>query len=283
MVPTGTGRSSEMAELNITLIDVGWGDSILIESKDGANRSFGLVDSNDTTYLQSSYIFIRRFLEKAGVDVSNKPVFDFVMLSHAHSDHGQGLRRIMSEYGTQRFWYPKSTETASLSSLIRYARRSSNVHHHQAIDDTKILPGLGNAAMTVHWPPYNHIEPDENNNSIVLELALNNVSCMLTGDAEAIVWNQIATQIPNSTRVFKVPHHGSVNGTFDGAETPWYTACPGNTVLGISSHVRPFSHPHQQVVNLFNSGTHDYYRTDEHYHVTFSTDGTNVDVKYSHV
>jgi len=272
-----------MAELNITLIDVGWGDSILIESKDGANRSFGLVDSNDTTYLQSSYIFIRRFLEKAGVDVSNKPVFDFVMLSHAHSDHGQGLRRIMSEYGTRRFWYPKSTETASLSSLIRYAGRSTNVGHHQAIDDTKILPAFGSAAMTVHWPRYDHIEPDENNNSIVAEIALDTVSCLLTGDAEAEVWNQIAAQIPHSTRVFKVPHHGSVNGTFDGRATPWYTACPTNALLGISAHVRPFSHPHQRVTDLFDGDTRDYYRTDEHYHVTFSTDGTNVDVKYSHV
>jgi hypothetical protein len=37
-----------MAELSVTLIDVGWGDSILVDSSDDAgNRAFGLVDCND--------------------------------------------------------------------------------------------------------------------------------------------------------------------------------------------------------------------------------------------
>ena len=33
-----------MSELNVTLIDVGWGDSILIEFKNQGKPKYGLID-----------------------------------------------------------------------------------------------------------------------------------------------------------------------------------------------------------------------------------------------
>ena len=57
-----------MAELKITLIDVGWGDSILLESVDAAGIAhLALIDSNDTTNFRSSEIFIKRYLERARI------------------------------------------------------------------------------------------------------------------------------------------------------------------------------------------------------------------------
>ena len=32
-----------------------------------------------------------------------KPIFDFVMLSHAHADHAQGLKSLMRSFGTKNF------------------------------------------------------------------------------------------------------------------------------------------------------------------------------------
>lgn len=277
-----------MSRLSITLIDVGWGDSILIESQDNSgNNYYALVDSNDTKYLRSSYIFLKRFFEKKEIKLpDDKPVFEFVMLSHAHSDHGQGLKRILRDFGTKYFWYPKSLEWSSLAELIRYSRQSSNVEQPQSVDETKILDPIGNVNLEILWPPHDEdkIDPDnENNNSVVLALRLGSVSLVLTGDAEKDVWNQIANRIPGDTRFFKVPHHGSVNGTFDQDRTPWFNNCPGDALLGISSHVRPFSHPDQEVIDLFDDNSREYFRTDVHYHVTFQTGGNIVEVKYSHI
>ena len=43
-----------MSELKATLIDVGWGDSIFLETDDGSgNRLYALIDSNDTSTLRS--------------------------------------------------------------------------------------------------------------------------------------------------------------------------------------------------------------------------------------
>ena len=272
-----------MSSLSVTLIDVGWGDSILLTWEDGGDFRFGLIDSNDTTYLQSSYVFLKRSFEKLGVDTEDKPVFDFVMLSHAHADHGQGLKNVMRQFGTKHFWYPKSTEAGSLANLIRYANRSTNVRHHQSIDDTKVLPALGGATLEVLWPRRGRIDEHENNNSIVLAVTYGDATILLTGDAEGEVWEQVASDIPDTTRVFKVPHHGSVNGTFLDGRTPWLEECPGEARLAISSHVRPFSHPHDRVVDEFDDRGFTCYRTDEHYHVTFTAEGGDVVVKYSHV
>jgi len=271
-----------MSSLSVTVIDVGWGDSILLAWENAGQPSFGLIDSNDTVSLRSSYIFVKRFFEKAGVDTSAKPVFDFVILSHAHTDHGQGLKALMSEFGTRQFWYPKSAETGSMANLIRYARRSTNVQHHQAIDATKTLPHLGDARMAVLWPRYGQISSNENDNSIVLAVTHGQVTFLLTGDAEGDVWQQIAAGIPPSTRMFKVPHHGSVNGTFHNGQTPWLDHCPAQARLAISSHVRPFSHPDPEVVTAFVDGGFTYFRTDEHYHLEFTSNGNTVQPRYSH-
>lgn len=275
-----------MSFLKVTLIDVGWGDSLFIEASDSneAHR-YALVDCNDTTTLRSSYIFLRRFFERRQISIPTAdPLFQWVALTHAHSDHGQGLKRILRDYGTQQFWYSKSASRAAFfTDLLRYAQNSPRVIHHQAVDATKVLPNFGDVSMQILWPPHNSLHPNENNNSIVFTLTLGTACFVLTGDAEADVWSQIAFQIPPSTKFFKIPHHGSDNGTFaPGGLTPWLNRV-GGAVLAISSHVRPFPHPSPAVINTLNSRGITYYRTDEHYHITVQTDGRDVWAKYSHI
>jgi hypothetical protein len=54
-----------MSRLSATLIDVGAGDSILLESVDSRGIShYALVDCHDTPTLQSSLIFLKRHFER---------------------------------------------------------------------------------------------------------------------------------------------------------------------------------------------------------------------------
>ena len=213
-----------------------------------------------------------------------KPIFDFVMLSHAHADHAQGLKKIMREFGTKIFLYPKSLQWRSFSDLIRYASRSSNVVHHQSVDNTKLFPDFGDVKIDILWPDRNCTMNNENNNSVVLTLTHGNNCVVLTGDAEEEVWHKIADKIPNNTKCFKVPHHGSVNGTFDrSGNTPWVDHCPANAHLTMSSHIRPHTHPDQEVIDLFNSKNFSHFRTDEHHHLQMISDGDTAEMKYSHI
>ena len=275
-----------MSELSVTLIDVGWGDSILLEATDAAGGShYGLIDSNDTSTLRSSHIFLKRFFERKGEKIpTSQPLFDWVLLSHAHADHGQGLKRILQDFGTLSFWYPKSESRAAFfTDLIRYAGKSSRVEHHQSIDTTKSLPDFGGCPMQVLWPKYGVMDDNENNNSVVLVLTLGAYSFVLAGDAEIEVWRQIAGQLPARPLIFKVPHHGSHNGTIDtGGVTPWLSHCGAGSKVAVSSHIRPFEHPDADVVAALDASGVPWYRTDRHYHINFSTNGKQVHVKYSH-
>ncbi|MDX1565548.1 MAG: hypothetical protein R3236_09095, partial [Phycisphaeraceae bacterium] len=95
-----------MSRLAVTMIDVGWGDSLFLESEtDGGDVRYGLIDCNDTTYEKSSYLFVKRYLEKQRVDVEDRyPIFDFIVLTHAHEDHLSGIQSMMSKFRTAAFW-----------------------------------------------------------------------------------------------------------------------------------------------------------------------------------
>jgi competence protein ComEC len=276
-----------MSKLRATLIDVGWGDSILLQSEDSAgNNCYALIDSNDTSSFRSSYIFLKRFFEKKGLTVpSTSAIFEWVLLTHAHADHGQGLKKIIRDFGTRRFWYgTPAQQPAFFADLLRYANRSSSVGQLDVVDTSKVLPSFGAASLQVMWPRPGNIMANENNNSVVLAITLGQQSFVLTGDAEAdAVWTMIASQIPATTGFFKVPHHGSANGTFTATgTTPWLSAISQIAKVAISSHLRPFSHPDPRVIAALATHTPTY-RTDEHYHITIETDGNQIAVTYSHV
>ncbi len=271
-----------MSQLNVTLIDVGWGDSILIEWGDGWDTRYALIDSNDTSTLRSSHIFLRRFFERKGIRFpTDDPLFDWVLLSHVHADHGQGLQGLVRQFGAKQIWYPKSAHNPLFfSSLLRHANRKGI--QHQAIDNSKAMPALGAVQLSVLWPPPDLLPDNENDNSIVLVLELGDSSVVLTGDAEGDVWNQIADRIPANTRFFKLPHHGSRNGFYHNGAPAWLGQMPAGVRLGISSHIRPFSHPHPEVIDDLDHSGLSYWRTDRDYHLTFTTDGQQSSIKYSH-
>jgi beta-lactamase superfamily II metal-dependent hydrolase len=280
--------------LRATLIDVGWGDSILLEAEwdeGGEHRHvFGLIDCNDTVHNRSAYLFVKRRFERLGLlgvdergaDIPRVgPLFQFVLLSHGHADHGSGLRQMIQEFGTRWFWYPKSDHRTLVSKLVAYARRASAVEAHQSVDSSKVFdpaqpPIFGPVKLSFLWPPHNRIDTDnENLNSVVLLARLGAVSFLFTADAEASVWPQILP-LPGDLRVIQAPHHGAQNGLFDGPSRPWLDALPAGAIVAMSSHVVPHHHPDRQVVEALDAAGFETLRTDRHYHLVLETDGTEV-------
>lgn len=276
------------------MLDVGWGDSIFLHAIDSTgSHHFALVDAHDTANLKPSLIYLRRFFRRHQhyVGPLEQPYFDFVLLSHDHADHRAGLEASMREFGTADFWYPKAEKTAGLGQLLDFAEGELDkpdgcIGHHEALEADKPLGTFGDSQMKVLWPSEGHDyeASDPNNTSVVLSLCLGKWCVVLTGDAEEEVWERIADQIPAKTRFFKVPHHGSVNGTFGPYNsTPWLDNCPKPARLGISGDLSG-SHvfPRPEVIALFEGGNRKHFRTDRHHHVSFWTDGDKYDMCYTH-
>lgn len=281
-----------MAELSVTWIDVGWGDSILVRSVDDAGvPHLGLVDCNDYENERTALVFVKRFLEREGIDYkASKPNFEWILLTHGHADHARGIRRIIETFGTKHLWYPKSVPSTTYGTLLDYANRSTNVQHHQAVDSAKAPDSsveFGGVSIRFLWPDPDQIDSsNENNNSVVLVLTLGQVSVVLSGDAEAENWPTILPRLPQTVDVFHVPHHGGRNGVFaSGDATPWLSHLLGsNTMLALSSHIKPHGHPHPDVVTAIEGAHLQAFRTDTGSHLTFTTDGAAApQVRYSHV
>ncbi len=261
--------------MRVIVLDVGWGDSIIVESRDSVgNWHFGLVDCNDTSSNLATLNFFKRRLKTEKYPNANDPhLFKFVLLTHDHADHGQGLKGMMRQFGTEWFWYPKENRRAVQTNLMSYAKRSKKVLKQQALDNTRLLPKLGDVTMEVLWPAPGYNDPAQNNNSVVLLLTLGSCTFLLSGDAEEVAWQNIANKIPSDVEFFKVPHHGSRNGSLDGHGQPtWLPHCPTTATLGISCWAR-FGHPHDEVLDAFEDENRTYLRTDKHYHLIAETDG----------
>lgn len=278
-------KSNNRMVLNITLIDVGAGDSIFIEFVDDSdNRLFGLIDSNDSLSIKSSYIYIKRYFEKLNIDYeSKKPNFDFVLLTHGHQDHGEGLTFLMKTFGTKRFLFPRSIRNSSQSNILRFAGKSSNVKGLAEVDNTKQI-SFGALTFDILWPPPGIIDVhNENNNSVILNLEFDGKKFLFGADGEQHVWNNINPLIDPETAFFKVPHHGAESGCLNKAGTCFWPKFNADVVMGISTHLIPHEHPSTSVITYLNGKDHEYYRTDNEHHITFTANSESPDilVKYS--
>ena len=277
-----------MGTFSVTLIDVGWGDSIFLEYKSENSKLYALVDCNDTNVSRSSFLYVKRYLEKHDKNYRERErLFDFILLTHSHTDHVCGIKQMMSYFGTDWYWYPKSDLNSAFFDTLRYAKNSDKVRRFQSVSRRENLPDFGDVEMKVLWPPYSESpEPydsdNPNNNSVVLLLSLDKVRFVLTGDCEAENWKNIKDkELKSRVKMFKFPHHGAQNGLFDeNGDTPWLDRLGVRTKLGMSLHVR-HGHPHPEVITELENRNFKQFRTDQHYHVTFETNGKSVQTKWS--
>ena len=148
---------------------------------------------------------------------------------------------------------------------------------------------FGGVILDILWPPPGFTAPDENCYSIVLALTLGSVTFVLTGDATAVNWPSILPPCRrarrSSRRLIMAPETARLIFLELPRGSRKLRVVLPRVKVAMSSHTRPHNHPHPDVITALNGAIPplEDFRTDEHFHLRFTTDGKTVNVQYSHV
>jgi competence protein ComEC len=245
--------------LHATFIDVGQGDSALIELPDG---SIILVDGGEEGQGTARVLPL---LDEKEIDE-----IDLMILTHPHSDHCGGLDEVMAHVAVAAIW--ENGEPLGTPAYAGYgsARNASGAEVSQ--------PGPGAARefgeAVIEVLATNTGYPDENNDSLVTLLTYRDVRILLPGDAEAEEQSDLLAAYPGElgADILKVPHHGSSDfaSGFPAAVSPAYAviSCGAGNDYG---------HPHQEALDAYAGIDAAICRTDIVGDVVFSSDGAEIE------
>jgi len=252
--------------LELTAIDVGQGDSLLVLFPEGRSM---VIDGGGV--LQFGRVLRRPNLD-TGEDVVSPYLWsrgirrlDIVVATHAHADHSGGLGALLENFRPRELWVGTNppAELLQRAEELRIPVRRPNA---------SAAPfDYGGARMEILSPllGFSPAKPG-NNDSLALRISYGVHSFLLTGDLESPMEQLlVADGRPLHADVLKVGHHGSKTST-----TPEFLAAVSPSVAVISDGFEnSFGHPHPTVLARLEERHSAVLRTDLDGLVTVRSDG----------
>jgi competence protein ComEC len=246
--------TSRSKDLRITFLDVGQGDSALIEFP---GKTKMLVDGGgtpDNTFDVGEKV-ISPFLWRKGIKK-----IDYMVLTHAHPDHMNGLKAVARNFKIKNYWEAFSPEKSD-SYLQLMESLSSRVTKQKVFkgDSFSINGILVRVLHPIQTDP--ELRPVHNNQSLVLHIAYGSDSFLLTGDIEKEVETKILdSHVAVVSTVMKAPHHGSISSS-----TMEFIKGVSPDIIVISvGRGNWYGLPHPDVLKRYNDFGATVYRTDYH-------------------
>jgi len=256
-------RTPATPELKVSFLDVGQGDSILIEGPTGIEM---LVDGGKDRSA------VRELPKVMGpFDRS----IDLMVATHPDADHIGGLPDVLSRYQVSTIVESgREGDSSFVDRLNNAVPREKGLVQVLARSGMRIHLGDGAYADVLH--PGNNVAklPDTNDASIVLRVVYGDTEFMLTGDAPSWVEDRLVNEYDEALRsdILKAGHHGSKTST----NAAFLEAVNPDIVVVSAGKNNSYGHPHEDVVTrIFASGA-ALISTIDRGTITFISDGKEV-------
>lgn len=249
-----------LSDMRATFIDVGQGDSTLVELPDG---KIMLVDAGEASSSQG----VLDALEAAEVDE-----IDYLVATHPHADHIGGMRAVLDAYEVDEVWMPDADDATETYEGFLDAVDAEGCPVQEAVAGEEIVDDDAGYAVDILAPAVGVDSDDLNRHSAIVRVRYGDTSLLVTGDADAA---QVAEASPGHVDVLRASHHGSETGT--NAEVMSATT-PAFVILSYAEG-NSYGHPDQSVLDAVAAAGATVYSTAANGDVTCSFDGESVAVE----
>jgi len=246
-------------QLKVHYINVGQGDSILIETPDDQTM---LIDggSKDKGSHVSFYL-----------NSNNINQLDYVVSTHPHADHIGGLLTILDDFEVGKVIDSGKVHTSK--TYEDYLTMIDQKGISYEVGRTGDTITLGDVNIKVLHP--DNTDYDLNNASIVLLMKYGKAKFLFMGDAEEEVEEELIDDSYNIRAHFlKVGHHGSGTSTTFG----FIDEVNPQVAVIMCGEDNDYGHPHQSTIKLLKENEIETYRTDQNGTVVIKTDGESYSV-----
>jgi len=205
MVRGVSAEESANGLLHVIFLSIGQGDAALVLLPDGKRM---LVDGGGN-YSDADLKVGERLLGPALHALGVKRL-DYLVLSHPHPDHLQGVLWAAAHLEVGEFWEGALDSTAAEYLALKWVLAARGVPVRRLSAESAPLQAGGVRFETL-WPLAGQpVSGDANDTSLVLRLVFGASSVLFTGDLGGISERALLERgVPLGCTLLKVAHHGS--------------------------------------------------------------------------
>jgi competence protein ComEC len=249
-------------KLNIHFLNVGQGDSILIISPD--NKVLLIDGGKDQRAVEEI---------QNNLSIFNRKI-DYIIATHADSDHIGGLDDVIDTYEVGKFMMPQTSKSTEVLKRLLTKIVGDNIEKIDITDNSDFSLGCC-VKIDFIWPIMNSElidKKDENSLSAAFILSYKDFQAYFDGDLPQNIEDYLVSKHPIDVDLVKISHHGSKTAT---SQNFLNILKPELAIISVGEN-NAYHHPDISIINRLKYANAIILRTDENDGVDIQTDGLTV-------